>query len=265
MPARENDDLLSLAHPSVREVYRDEILWVLDKPAGVLSHPNPPGKTASNSLFRAEYDLERELYRLERPGERQVQVHLVHRLDLETSGIILCAFQEGAAARLREALYHREVSKEYRALLLGRPSPRRGEWADRLEKVARGGLATVSVRRGAPNAVTRYLVVEPLEVQGVSLVALWPETGRTHQLRVQAAARGFPIAGDERYGDFAANRFLAAEAGLKRMFLHALRIELRHPATGHVLKLEAPLTSRLLGPLEKLRALAHRVPRRREG
>jgi len=101
-----------------------------------------------------------------------------------------------------------------------------------------------------------------MDACGLALLSLRPETGRTHQLRVQAAAHGLPIAGDERYGDFAANRFLAAEIGLKRMFLHAFRISLRHPRTGHVLRLHAPMTSRLSMPIEKARSLLVPVPRR---
>ncbi len=248
-----SSDLASWTHPGVREVYRDQVLWVLDKPAGILTHPNPPGDRAPNALLRGAYDFDRELYRIDIPGQRQRQVHLVHRLDQETSGIILCTFAAEAGAVLKEALFHREVEKEYRALVLGVPSPRRGEWSDHLEKVSRGGRAVVTVRPGRPNAVTRYGVIETFRKGEVSLVSLWPETGRTHQLRVQAASRGHPVAGDERYGDFAWNRRITAEAGLKRMFLHAYRIELRHPVTGHLLKLEAPLSSRLSGPLEKLR------------
>lgn len=262
MPEAENEDLLRLAHTSVREVYRDQILWALDKPAGILTHPNPPSRSAPNALFRGDYDFEQEAYQLKASGGRRLEVHLVHRLDQETSGIILCSFRAEAAAQLKEDLFHREVQKEYRALLLGLPSPRRGEWQDRLEKISRGGKATVVARPGRPNAVTAYNVLETFDIAGAALVALFPETGRTHQLRVQTSSRGWPIAGDDRYGDFTANKFLAAEIGLKRMFLHAYRIEMRHPTTGHGLRLEAPMTSRLLEPLAKLRELAKRVPRR---
>lgn len=249
-------------HPAVRVVFRDETLWVLDKPAGILSHPNPPAERATNALFRAPYDPQRELYRFAVAGGPQVQVHLVHRLDQETSGLIVCAFRQEAAALVKESLYHREVEKEYRALVLGIPRSPRGEWADRLEKVSREGKAIVTVRAGKPNAVTSFSVLERLGGADMALLSLRPETGRTHQLRVQAASRGHPIAGDGRYGDFGANEFLAAQVGLKHMFLHAIRIELRHPGTGHVLKLQAPPTSRLKGPLERIRLLGARVPRR---
>lgn len=214
-------------------------------------------------MFHAEYDFDEEAYRLPASGGKTAKVYLVHRLDQETSGLILCTFQGEAAARLKEALFHHEVTKEYRALVLGMQSPAGGSWSDCLEKTSGGGRATVTARRGKANAVTRYAVLERYERPQVSMIALWPETGRTHQLRVQAALRGHPIAGDDRYGDFTANRFLASETGLKRMFLHAYRLEFRHPVTGHALKLQAPLPTRLLEPLAKVKSLTQRVPRRR--
>jgi RluA family pseudouridine synthase len=262
MPLPKTDDLSSWKHPAAREVFRDDALWVLDKPAGVLSHPNPPAREAPNALLRGEYDFKEESYLLERPGAPSRRVWLVHRLDQETSGLILCAFDEEAASRLKEALFRRQVKKEYRAVLVGVPSPRRGEWADALEKSRKEGRVTVVRRPGEPNAITGYGVLKVFEPAGLSLVALWPETGRTHQLRVQAAARGHPIAGDDRYGDFTANRFLEAETGLKRMFLHSYHLEIRHPRTSHVLRFQAPLTGRLAEPLEKMKALLLPVPRR---
>src|SRR5688572_11732119 len=196
MTEAKEGDLTRAKHPGAREIYRDDVLWVLDKPGGVLSHPNPPSRSAQNALFRGAYDFERELYRIEcGPEGKKRDVHLVHRLDQETSGIIICAFNPESAAKLKEALFHRELEKEYRALVLGVPSRPRGEWEDRLEKVSRGGQAKVSVARGKPNAVTRYAVLEAFARQGAALLSLWPETGRTHQLRVQTSTRGHPIAG----------------------------------------------------------------------
>jgi RluA family pseudouridine synthase len=252
-------------HSGVREVYRDDVLWVLDKPAGVLSHPNPPSGRATNAIVRGTYDFEREVFLLDDSGLSRREVHLVHRLDQETSGLILCTFRGDAAAILKESLHDREVTKEYRALVLGVPVPPSGEWADHLEKASEGRRLVVRAVPGRINARTRYSVVETIRPSGLALLALWPETGRTHQLRVQAARRSVPIAGDERYGDFTANKFLASRIALKRMFLHALRIELRHPTTGHIIKLQAPLSSRLTTILEKARELAEPVPRRAGG
>lgn len=261
MTAPQPDDLSQFLHPAVREIHRDGTLWVLDKPSGIVSHPNPPGTRASNALVRAPFDFERELYRVEPEGGKQRQVHLVHRLDQETSGLILCTLDGSSAAVLKEAFFHREIAKEYRALVVGIPRQEAGEWSDRLEKVSRRGQAVVTVVKGRANAVTRFEVVEVFRRQGLAMLALWPETGRTHQLRVQTASRGFPIAHDERYGDPAANRRLEAEIGLKHMFLHAQRVELRHPRSGHHLRLEAPMSSRLTAPLEKLRGGGVKLPR----
>jgi len=256
-------DYSSWLHRRAEEVFRDDTLWALNKPAGVLSHPNTAQKKAANALLIAPYDAQRELFRLRRSGERERQVFLLHRLDLETSGLILCAFRAEAAAALREALYRREVGKEYRALLVGAPERDEGEWSDCLEKISRQGRVEVRVRpRGRPNATTLYRVVKRFPRSGLTLVSLKPRSGRTHQLRVQAASRRTPIAGDDRYGNFTANRFLAEKVDLKRMFLHAGRLELRHPTRGHVLKLTCDFERRLAAPLERVVDLDVRVPRR---
>src|SRR5437762_9552719 len=90
--------LAPLLHPRVREVYRDEALWVLDKPAGVLSHPNPPSRRAANALLGCDYDFAAEAYRVEGAkqgiGPPAKYLYLIHRLDQDTSGLILCAFEE---------------------------------------------------------------------------------------------------------------------------------------------------------------------------
>lgn len=259
---RAEGDPLSWLHPSVREIYRDAAIWALEKPPGILSHPNPPARRAENGILRVPYDQEDEVYRADPGSPGGPAVYLAHRLDQETSGLILCAFDPETAARLKEALYRREVLKEYRALVLGIPRPERGAWSDRLEKESRAGKLLVRARPGPPNAVVEYEIVRAFPRAGLSLLSLRPLTGRTHQLRVQTARRGLPIAGDERYGDFRANRFLAAEIGLERMFLHAARIELRHPRKRHLLKLSSPLPPRLEDALRRAAALAAPVPRR---
>jgi 23S rRNA-/tRNA-specific pseudouridylate synthase len=273
-------DPSSWKHPGVREVLRDETLWVLDKPAGVLSHPNPPRRSAAGALLRGGYDFDGECYRLPHPGGEETRVYLVHRLDRETSGLILCTFDAGSAARLKAELRRRGVQKEYRALVLG--SPRRADemWTDRLEKRAGRGRVSVMVRpgrrepargagaagagRGASwrrgEARTRSTVLERL--RGATLLALRPATGRTHQLRVQASARGLPIAGDDVYGDFQANRFLARAIGLGRMYLHALRLAFPHPRDGRPITVRAELPAALEEALRRLRALRTTIPRR---
>lgn len=263
------DALTRLLGRGVREVWRDDDVWVLDKPAGILSHPNPPAKRAANALIDAEYDYDRELYRAHTPGEKGVRrIWLAHRLDRETSGLILCALTEDAAAHIKEALERREVEKEYRALVLGLPGGRggealAGEWRDHLERSRRDGRVEVSAVGGRiPNATTAYEVVKRLPKAGVSLLALKPREGRTHQLRVQCARHGHPIAGDDRYGDFTANRHLQSEAGLRRMFLVAHKLRFAHPRTGRPMSFEAELRPDLVSVLERLERTTRTVPRK---
>src|SRR5262249_50085590 len=116
---------------------------------------------------------------------------------------------------------------------------------------------------------TRYQALKVFPAAGAALLRLSPSTGRTHQLRVQAASRDLPIAGDERYGDFEANARLRELIGLRRMFLHAYRLALRHPTTGHRLEFRPEPTRPLAEPLEKLanlkepiRGSSHRRGRR---
>jgi tRNA pseudouridine65 synthase len=257
-----DDDFSRVLHPGVREVFRDGSLWVLDKPSGVLSHPNQPGK-APNVLLRAPYDKNTETFSVRLPSGAERQIWLIHRLDQETSGLILCSFDAEAASRLKVALFDREVEKEYRALIIGRIAVSPVRWEDALEKSNRSGRAEVRVLRGAsPNAVTEVRVLKSFAKAGLTLVSLRPETGRTHQLRVQAASRGVPIAGDDRYGDFTANRYLAREIGLKKMFLHASRLEFRHPLGGQLLRFQREFGRHLAEPLAKLEVFEGAVPRR---
>ena len=229
-----DDDLSAWRHSGAAEVYRDDNLWVLEKPAGVLSHPNPPMRKAPNALLSGVYNLKHESYQM---GGREA--FLVHRLDQETSGLILCSFSAESAARLKESLRAGSVEKEYRALLLGVPRPSEGEWADHLRKEAGPRRVTVTGGRGPTNAWTLYRVLRSWR-RDLALLALLPQTGRTHQLRVQSALRRCPILGDERYGDFARNRAVRKHCG-RRMYLHALRLAFEHPVTGARMELESRL------------------------
>ncbi len=249
-------------HGSVGEVHRDDALWVLDKPAGILSHPNPPSVKSSSALFRGEYDHDAECYVIRERGVEVGRIWLVHRLDLDTSGLMLATFCPEAAARLKEDLFNRELDKEYRALLLSAPRPPIGEWEDRLAKSTQGGRIEVRAKSGTKkNALTSYELLRTYPGTGIAMVSMRPHTGRTHQLRVQAAKHGVPVAGDERYGDFVANRFLRERIGLKYMFLHAWRLTLRHPRTGHRMTFQRDFSQRLSLPLEELETLQTRLPR----
>jgi len=264
--AGKREGVLQLLHGSAREVYRDEWIWVIDKPAGVLSQPNQPTRKASNTLIKGEFDFEDESYRARLPDEGERQVWLLHRLDLDTSGLIVCAFDPEAAAIFKQALHEHEVEKAYKALLLSAPKPPFGHWSDCLARLTRGGRVDVRVRSGRKaNAETDYELERTFAGTGLALVRLMPHTGRTHQLRVQAARHGVPVVGDQRYGDFEANKFLAEKIGLKRMFLHAWGLAFRHPMTGHRLSFTQDLSQRLRLPLERLESLGTKVPRRQRG
>src|SRR5690606_30913804 len=130
------------------------------------------------------YHMREEVYELrDRSSGETRRVWLVHRLDQDTSGLIVCTFDAEAGAILKEALFEREVFKEYLALLVGLPERAHGEWEDHLVKSGGRGRADVRIKHGAPpNTRTRFRVQRYIEPARCALVALCPETGRTHQL-----------------------------------------------------------------------------------
>ncbi len=220
-------------------LHEDEALLVINKPAGVAVHG---GSGISHGVI--------EQLRLERPAARFLE--LVHRLDRETSGVLMLAKRRSALTALHRQLRDGEVQKFYLALV-------RGRWRDEkrsvklpLDKhVLASGERRVSVSRDGLPAHTVFRLGRALS--GYSLLEAELKTGRTHQIRVHLAHLGFPIAGDDKYGDFALNKQLARK-GLKRMFLHACRAVISHPLSGATLAFEAPLPPELLAFLAALDA-----------
>ncbi len=211
-------------HPAARVLARHRAgLIAVDKPPGVRSHPNAP-EADRRALLHLPYDAEAEAYRMEGYGG---WIHLLHRLDSPTSGVVLIATDAATAAAVRDAFARHAVHKTYHALVRGRPARREETWRDRLR--VRRGRGTVRADSGDGDpAETRIECAGTLPGPPVlSLLRLRPVTGRTHQLRVQCAARRCPIVGDATYGDFRFNRDYARRTGEKRLFLHAsaLRIE----------------------------------------
>lgn len=225
--------------PSV--VYEDEHLVAVDKPAGLAVHG---GSGISRGLIEA--------MRLARPQLRFLE--LVHRLDRDTSGILLLAKKRSALTALHAALREGEMRKRYTLLVHGRFTAPRREVDVALTKYLLPG-GDRRVKAGAGGLASRTVFTRLRLIGAYSLLQAELLTGRTHQIRVHAAHIGHPIAGDEKYGDFAANKALARQ-GLKRMFLHAGRIEFRHPATGAPLALEAPLPPELSAFLATLEEAA---------
>jgi 23S rRNA pseudouridine1911/1915/1917 synthase len=212
-------------------LYEDNHCLAVNKPAGRLSQADASG---ANCLVD---DVERYLKtRYQKPGN--VYVGLLHRLDQPTSGVVLVAKTSKAAARLSEQFRSGRIAKIYDAIVEGVPVQREGVWTDRLAKDHADNRSTVASGADGPGKEARvaYRVVE--SCGRFSKLELRPETGRSHQLRVQLSERQMPIAGDRKYG--AKSRIMAAD-GLPRIALHARAIRFEHPTRREELWVEAPL------------------------
>lgn len=229
-------------------VFEDEHLLVVDKPSGVAVHG---GSGVSFGVI--------EQLRRARPQARYLE--LVHRLDKDTSGLLVVAKKRSALVKLHEAWRNDKPKKVYLALGMGAwPQGVRQVKLPLFKYTGAAGEKMVRVSEEGQSAHTLFRVLEsfggtPLHAVGLSALSLMEatlRTGRTHQIRVHMQSQNCPIAGDERYGDYTANRRLK-KLGLKRMFLHAHRLELEHPASGETLVLTAPLPEELRQMLESLR------------
>jgi 23S rRNA pseudouridine955/2504/2580 synthase len=211
-------------------VFEDPALLVIDKPAGTAVHG---GSGVSFGVI--------ESLRAARPEAKVLE--LAHRLDRDTSGLLIVAKKRSALVELHRMLRDGEVEKVYVALVKGVPAKRQFEIRESLHKHVTGsGERRVSVREGGLPAVTR---VKMLGNSGhFSLLELRLLTGRTHQIRVHLAHAGHPVLGDDKYGDFELNRALARQ-GVKRLMLHARRLAFRHPTTAEAVRLESPLPADL--------------------
>jgi len=211
-------------------VFEDEALLVVDKPAGTAVHG---GSGISFGVIEQLRAARSELKFLE----------LAHRLDRETSGLLLLAKKRSSLTALHAALREGRIRKWYLVLVKGKWRDEKRHVSLRLKKyVTRSGERRVSVDHQGRESDTIFR--RERAFRDYTLLSAELLTGRTHQIRVQLAHLGFPIAGDDKYGDFKLNRTLG-EQGLKRMFLHAAELELGHPLSGTVLKLRSPLPEAL--------------------
>lgn len=200
-------------------LYEDNHCLAVDKPAGLLTQGDATGEPCALDEARA-YLKERYA----KPGN--VFVGLVHRLDRPTSGVLLLARTSKGAARLSEQFREGTVEKVYWAVVEGRPAADEGEWADTLWKDTRTNVVSV-VPAGTPGGLPAALGYRVLGRRAdASLLELRPRTGRSHQIRVQLAARGLPILGDRKYG--ASSTVLALD-GKPRVALHARSLRFSHP------------------------------------
>lgn len=228
-------------------------LFALEKPAGVLSHPNEPG-AAKNALLTAPYDETRECYSWTDATGATRRAHLLNRLDSPTSGVVLIATDASLADQVRELFSGREVAKTYHAVVKGaRILPSRGEWRDLLKKSRTGDFVRASAGSGGIESLSFFAHERSnKDLPGLSLLRLEPKTGRTHQLRIQAALHGHPILGDKTYGDFGLNKATAArDAKFNRLFLHCSRTEFSYRFAGaeHRFVAESPLPDAFAGVL----------------
>jgi 23S rRNA pseudouridine1911/1915/1917 synthase len=218
-------------------IYEDSDIIAVNKPAGMTVHPAPgyAHSTLVNAILAHCRDLS-GVGGVLRPG-------IVHRLDRDTSGVILVAKNDTAHAALARQLKARTIEKTYLALVTGTPKPAEGiiDAPIARDRIRRQRMAIVAAGRAA---MTSYRVVE--RFRGMSLLEVRPKTGRTHQIRVHAAAIGHPIVGDVIYG--------SRSPIVARQFLHAWRIVFDHPRTNVRVELEAPLAGDLTAALEMLRA-----------
>jgi 23S rRNA pseudouridine955/2504/2580 synthase len=215
-------------------LFEDEHLLAIDKPAGVAVHG---GSGVSFGVI--------EQLRQARPAAPLLE--LVHRLDRETSGILLVAKKRSALTRLQDQFRERETGKTYLALVTGIWPAKRKVIDVPLHKYlqADGERRVKVVGPDDPDGMRSITLVKVSQRLGdFTLLEVTIKTGRTHQIRVHLASQGHPIAGDDKYGDFERNKALQKQ-GLKRMFLHAWRLQFNHPATGERIELMAPLPPEL--------------------
>jgi 23S rRNA pseudouridine955/2504/2580 synthase len=212
----------------------DDHLIAVDKPAGVAVHG---GSGVSFGVI--------EQLRQARPAARFLE--LVHRLDRETSGILLVAKKRSALTHLQDQFRERETGKTYLALVAGAWPANRKVIDQPLHKylLADGERRVKVVAKDDPDGMRSVTLVKVArQAGGYSLLEVTIKTGRTHQIRVHLASQGHPIVGDDKYGDFERNKTLQKQ-GLRRMFLHAWRLQFNHPASGERIELLAPLPPEL--------------------
>jgi 23S rRNA pseudouridine955/2504/2580 synthase len=212
----------------------DDALMAIDKPAGVAVHG---GSGVSFGVI--------EQLRQARPQAKLLE--LVHRLDRETSGILLVAKKRSALKHVQDQFRERETGKTYLALV-------QGNWPEKIKVIdsslhkyllADGERRVRVTSNDDPDGMRSITLVKVAQrLEGCTLLEVTIKTGRTHQIRVHLASQGHPIAGDDKYGDFEWNKALTKQ-GLKRMFLHAWRLQFTHPATGKRVELKSPLPPEL--------------------
>jgi 23S rRNA pseudouridine1911/1915/1917 synthase len=225
--------MVEAPHAPFSVPYRDEHLLVVDKPAGVVVHPARGHHTGT---------LAQALSAVAAGGEDATRAGIVHRLDRDTSGLLVVARSEAIHRALRAALQARAITREYLVLVEGRPPARTGTIDAPLGRDRRV-RTRVSTDTDAPRpAVTHFALERALPRTTLLRVRL--ETGRTHQIRAHLQAIGHPVVGDPEYGT-------PGRLGLERQFLHATRLAFEHPVTGAAVDVSSPLPDDLRAALDR--------------
>ena len=222
-------------------------IWAFDKAPGVLSHPNNAKQKVnrqSRTLLSATYDESEEVYYWKNRKGKEEKMYLLHRLDSPTSGVILGATSSRVARCIKGVFAERGAYKAYHAIVIPSTKPFRNDtWKDNLVEKRVEGKIRVGRGKGTLAITKAFIEKERVGRFGLSLLKLIPQTGRTHQLRVQCALRRMPVLGDKNYGNFATNRKLAKASKLDRLFLHASNLELSVEINGKkvIFRAESPL------------------------
>lgn len=219
-------------------IYSDQDLLVVYKPAGVVTQPGKGHDRDSllNGLFASHGG------RLQNLGASR-DWGLLHRLDKETSGLVLVALQRQAFDHLLRQFKDRQVRKLYWALVAGRPNPAQGVVQKPIAEVA-GARKRAVLRRDGEQAITAYRVLESAE--GVSLIEARPKTGKLHQIRVHMASLECPVLGDDMYGE------AACRIRVPRLCLHAAALSFIHPTSGHRMEMQSPVPADFRRMLKRL-------------
>jgi 23S rRNA pseudouridine1911/1915/1917 synthase len=234
-------------------VYEDEDIVVVNKPAGMVVHPSETGAHLSGTLVNAIlYHCKGSLKGISgelRPG-------IVHRLDKNTSGVLIVAKTDVAHQSLMNQFKDRKIGKKYIALVVGDVDPDHAIIDSPIGRSTRNRKKMAITGEGeGRNAITEYWVKEVFKDKRgrYSLLDIDLKTGRTHQIRVHLNAIGYPVLGDVVYGDKLANGWVAEKYRLKRQFLHAAELIVNHPRSGKAMKFEAEMPNDLKGVLKDLK------------
>jgi 23S rRNA-/tRNA-specific pseudouridylate synthase len=226
-----------LLHNGVEVVAHDANgLVALDKPCGILSHPNRKGEE-NLSLLTCRYNAHKQAYCDKDAGE----IYLLNRLDSPVSGLILIGLNAEVAEAVKTAFKTKKVAKKYVALVKGFPRQKIGIWRSRMQKTVMANGKTKAVSGTGPIAETKFELIKSFRLNGVtlSIVSLFPITGKMHQLRIHCSENGLPIVGDDTHGDVRFNATYRKNFGDHRLFLHSEEVALSYDMHAQIFNFHA--------------------------